>query len=1073
MRNFLVFCLVFLLFFGIASAGYDFDNTKDYYPNSKKVIIKNAYNIPLLSRDIAEIRLNTPLEYRVAPGYNKVAEFTIKANEDYPNALKLMNFYDTRNNMKKINRKFDYLAKKEVIVDVPKYIEDCETLPNQTIICQMVVAGTEKKTEVYWEKINKKDINEGEITIGIFTDVMLGDRIEWIPTLFGVEIDEWAIWTAELEVDIYSWYKMDGDNVTRAIDQLDNNSLFNFSSGVGQGEGIIKFSKTFDASSILQISSNKTFDFNEPYTFCFWANTTDSGNFRTIFHANVGAGDFLIRKTNTNVFEVQTSATVTGSTVINNGSFYHLCVTYNGFSTIGMWVNGVNEINGSGTDMGINTLFVGGQDPNAELWEGSIDEVGIWNRNLTHSEIVQLYNNGKGISYRETAVQVGLNSPANNSFLSGIITFNCTAISLNSTLDNITLYTNSTGSWSALNSTTGLTGNSHTQTWDNSFDDGNYFWSCEGCDVNGNCSFSTENRTIIVDSTSPLIIINSPSGILNYNYDGGNETLEIKITDTNLDTCWYNYNGTNITIDGCISGITNSTKFILEANKFNITVFANDSSGNERSETASWSYNIYQINQSYSLEAVETAVENFNTSVNFNSTLWNSISALVNYNGTNYSTTQSGSGNIINFFSEISIPSINESQQNNSFFWIFTLTNSTNTTIINSETFNQTVNEVLIKICDISENPYIIFDTKNAENPFPSLNATFKSAWTISIVGQDEEVTTFAYEDISELNNTWPFCVEPNNSNYTISTDVEVDATGFAKNFYYIQEAQYNSNNTENISLYLLNDSLASETVIEVNDIYQVPIQDALIFIQLYDIGTDEFFTIGMGKTDMNGNDVVYLNWIDSLYKFIIVKGGQTIYAEDPRKVFESPTKFRVEEDTVYDFQKFQDFEYTLFYNNQTQNFVLTYVKPSALVEEACLRVKKRSANQDTIICETCSESASATLFCNIAAYGNGTYIATFYATGSLSVIDWISEGVGIGFSQTIFDLLDDKDSAFYTYLIVGITVSLFAFNLVWGIIALLLGLLAASTLGFTVIEYGVYLGLCTIGGIIIWLIKR
>jgi len=45
-------------------------------------------------------------------------------------------------------------------------------------------------------------------------------------------------------------------------------------------------------------------------------------------------------------------------------------------------------------------------------------------------------------------------------------------------------------------------------------------------------------------------------------------------------------------------------------------------------------------------------------------------------------------------------------------------------------------------------------------------------------------------------------------------------------------------------------------------------IDDVLISIQRYDIGTDTFYTVAMAKTAGGvGEDLVYLNWYDTLYK--------------------------------------------------------------------------------------------------------------------------------------------------------------------------------------------------------------
>ena len=137
------------------------------------------------------------------------------------------------------------------------------------------------------------------------------------------------------------------------------------------------------------------------------------------------------------------------------------------------------------------------------------------------------------------------------------------------------------------------------------------------------------------------------------------------------------------------------------------------------------------------------------------------------------------------------------------------------------------------------------------------------------------------------------------------------------------------------------------------------------------------------------------------------------------------------------------------------------------------MRVTKRNSTADTEICLNCETSASATLYCNIGGKGNGTYIATFYATGSWYILDWIEEKIGGTFAESIYDLLGNDDATAYAFLFSGVVVSMFFLSPVLAIIGLILGMLGGAALGFTVLNYTEFIGIVVIGGIIIWLIKR
>ena len=271
--------------------------------------------------------------------------------------------------------------------------------------------------------------------------------------------------------------------------------------------------------------------------------------------------------------------------------------------------------------------------------------------------------------------------------------------------------------------------------------------------------------------------------------------------------------------------------------------------------------------------------------------------------------------------------------------------------------------------------------------------------------------------------------------------------------------------------MYLLNDSLATLTVLQTVDEAQQPISDVIIQVQLYDIGTDTFYTVAMAKTDFKGEDLVYLNWYDTLYKFILIKDGVVVKSTTPYKISKTPQVFELSEETTFEFQKFEDFLYSLTFNDVTGNFVLTYTKPSGLVDSACLRVIKREVNKDIQICLTCETSASATLFCNINGFGNGTYIATFYATGSMKFIDTITEMIGL--INEVYEEIGNLDGTAIALIVAGLVMVMFLISPVLGVVGMVLGMIAAVVLGLQPADYGTMTGIALVGGIVIWLLKR
>ena len=554
-----------------------------------------------------------------------------------------------------------------------------------------------------------------------------------------------------------------------------------------------------------------------------------------------------------------------------------------------------------------------------------------------------------------------------------------------------------------------------------------------------------------------------------------NETLQIWYDNGTLflENTSYSWNLSVFNATWNILGFSYGQDYL-----WNVIASSNNSADGTSTNNLTFTASAFQEDaQVYNSSVLETSGQTFTFEITASSDV-NSVSGVLWYNGSSDTSTLSDGtgGGLYNLTNTIDI-SLQESGESadKSFFWQLDFTFSDSSTVQqNSSTFTQEVNRTYIELCDATyPTPIINFTTKDAENPFPVLDATFKSAWDWHVSsGTGNIQRNNSHEDVNENVNEFDFCTKNYTESFQVYSNIEVDATAYAKNFHYLSNATI-TNTTEEIDLYLLNDSKATLTILEVRDSTQNPLENILIQIQLYDIGTDTFYTIGMAKTSFAGEDVVYLNWYDSLYKFILIQNGSVVKTTNPYKISESPQIFEIEDTVTFSFEKFRNFLYSLVYNDATSNFVLTFTKPSGLVDDGCLRVTKRTPKGDTEICLTCESSSSATLYCNIGSEGNGTFIATFYATGSYYLIDWIAETIGESFSDEIFALLGTEDATAYAFLFSGVVVSMFLISPVLAVIGAILGLLGAAALGFTLFDYSIYMGMVILGGIVIWILRR
>lgn len=89
---------------------------------------------------------------------------------------------------------------------------------------------------------------------------------------------------------------------------------------------------------------------------------------------------------------------------VSLNTWYHVVVTHDSSNNMTLYLNGVEATTAASIqDNGGNTHFAIGAKRDGGGWrnefKGMIDEVGIWNRELSSSEVSELYNSGNGLAY--------------------------------------------------------------------------------------------------------------------------------------------------------------------------------------------------------------------------------------------------------------------------------------------------------------------------------------------------------------------------------------------------------------------------------------------------------------------------------------------------------------------------------------------------------------------------------------------------------------------------------------------------------------------------------------------------
>ena len=383
---------------------------------------------------------------------------------------------------------------------------------------------------------------------------------------------------------------------------------------------------------------------------------------------------------------------------------------------------------------------------------------------------------------------------------------------------------------------------------------GNTLWNVQACDSDGDCGFSSANFTVGLDATSPAITVEAPNETLDYGAVGNNETLNVTFTDSNLDSCWYNYNGTNTTIPGCLTGVKNSTQFLLEADNTNMTIYANDSVGNLNATFINWSYTYLENNRTLNTTSFETAGETFSINVE------GASSATLFYNGTEYTTTKSG-----NDFTR-TLQMTAGQLGNHSVYWRFDDTQ-------NSFTSYQNVSETVFTLCNATYNtPFLNISFKD-ESDLTVINGSIPTSTFDYYLGDGTVTKTLTYINVSN-NFNYEFCATPNRT-IKINSLIQYKQGSAYPQRIFSQTGAELTNIATNLTLYLLGVSDGLFVTFQVfggqsNAIEGVSAKGTRVLE-----GSDQ--TVAQGTTDAAGTVTFWLN-PDFLHTFTYAKTGfQTV----------------------------------------------------------------------------------------------------------------------------------------------------------------------------------------------------
>lgn len=1099
--------MLFLVLLLPVATALDFDNIKQYNKTEKLVTVKNAFG---LGSELAKIRLVTDLNVQVLPGPDrKVAELDFyNFDRDYGNALKDMEFFDLNKGFKEIERQFTY--KYKVIKgteQIPVYKQVCVnkgTSTNGSIIeeCSQELDYYENRKIIEWVPFDSiAELPEGTVRVGIFTDVEQGDYVDWVPTLFGVRIPEWATWKDYMNVGLKSWWNMEQDpSVSDMIEQRDG--IHNLSyvgtptsvtgiigNGLNQSGG--EYERIWEAQQYSYFNNNDMsismwVKFDDLNTHYYLAGGFDAAPSQGFYYSYQGASgdEFYVQLRGSS-----TCTPVSGGVTMSPGDWYHVGFTYDG-SNVRFYVNGtevssvgctvtVSELNQAGMRYLIGAAHKDGEGVDLRTpLEGVIDEVGIWNRTLNATEMSDLYNNGAAITYTaETPTPPGtivtnITSPDDGAIIvNNRVNFTADVTpsgDFNNT--NATLYVWNSTNDLIVTTTNVLSGNDTSVT--NFLNQGtfidatNYKWNVEGCGLNATdtlCDYGNSNRTFTIDTTAPVISINYPLPGSNITITElpHNVSFNASIEDITLDTCTYWTDEINVNVS-----YTCNTEPIVQFNNSGshiIYAWANDSTGAVAISSTSFLLNFISVSSYASPTVIEGANSTFYLNVTADQI--NSVSADLIYNNTEYNfTTITSNSTFARLERQVTAPLVTSNQL---------VPYVMNYTIDGDEQTAASGNQIVYNIAPLDvqttacTDAALQFSLKDEQN-FTNLNGTFEYNFAYGTSNNNTLSRTFG-----SISNTHTFyvCI-----NATISPTWELgdgqvfyQSDGYVERRYYLYEGSTLSNDTNNITLYDLIDSEQTSFKLEVEDTSLNPYIEKFTGLLRWYPQLNEYRVVGMGQTDEKGDTVLHVEAEDVDYRVgVYERNGTLIKLEDPTRFvcLINPCTYTLRiSPTDADLTSIFDVDYTFDYNESTSIWSFVYSDSSQRTSGINLTVYKVTGTSTYPICSSASSSYSGAVTCNTSSFsGQLKGVVERSASPAIPLVQKIIQTTSTAFSSQ-FGLMIS--------LLIGLPIA-FVFAMMSPVAAIIGGIISLiPALYLGAVNWTIVGGIAVLGGITMHFLKR
>ena len=318
-------------------------------------------------------------------------------------------------------------------------------------------------------------------------------------------------------------------------------------------------------------------------------------------------------------------------------------------------------------------------------------------------------------------------------------------------------------------------------------------------------------------------------------------------------------------------------------------------------------------------------------------------------------------------------------------------------------------------------------------------------------------------------NSTYGLCIYPNTSTYIVDAQYEYSASGYETKNYYWNDITLN-NNTQELNFYLTN----STTLVTINVVDQDDnlIEDAYIYIQSYDLGTNTYKTTEIVKTDFKGQSLAQMVLYNQWYRFIVLYKDNIVLTTGVKKILTDSIYLTIEldEDEFNNYDLVNNVFCNVSYNSVTENFMFTWLNPTGSSVLAKLDVYKKEVYYSTLINTSSTSASSGSILLNIGTQTNSTYVGKGYITINNQIFmcgdpyEYIYGG-----SHQIYG----SQGIFMAFLLIIFLVTVGIWSPTASVVLMCVGFFISMITGLFYVSSGILISFIIIGGIVLYKLAR